>query len=142
MLGLMLLGAVAFWLPDVLLQAVRAYKFNSLDVKIITLVMPMTFFGTFLVAKRGSGGAKPGRIGFPMLLGVWLFGGLFMMISASFTGSGFMNPDGARGVGFLLLLSLFPMYTFIMAAYDGSLFALLLVTIVAIVIWVFRLIRD
>ena len=36
--GLMLLGALGFWLPDVFLKAVRANKFDWRDVRIITVV--------------------------------------------------------------------------------------------------------
>lgn len=79
-----------------------------------------------------------GRIGLPMLTGVWLFGGLFMTIGATFSGGGFMSPGGARGAVLVLLLSLFPMYTFIMATYDGSLVALLLVTICALLVWILQ----
>jgi hypothetical protein len=137
-LGLMLVGATGFWLPDVFLQALHAHKFNARDVQIITLVMPLTLLGTFVAAKRANRGKRPGGIGFSMLAGVWLFGGIFMAIGASFSGGGFMSPGGARGAAFVLLLSLFPVYTFIMATYDGSLGALLLVTAVSFLVWIFH----
>ena len=74
-----------------------------------------------------------------MLAGIWLLGGLFMTMGASFSGGGLVGPDGARGVVFVLLLSLFPGYTFIMATYDGSLLALLLVTVAAFLVWILQL---
>jgi hypothetical protein len=135
---LMLLGATSFWLPDTLLHAVRAYKFNSLDVRIITAVMPLTFLGIFVATKWANKGAPPRRIGLSMLAGVWLLGGLFMASGASFSGGGFMMAGGVRAAGGVLLLSLFPMYTFIMATYDGSLAALLLVSAVAVLVWIFQ----
>jgi hypothetical protein len=73
-----------------------------------------------------------------MLAGVWLLGGLFMASGASFSGGGFMMAGGVRAAGGVLLLSLFPMYTFIMATYDGSLAALLLVSAVAVLVWIFQ----
>src|ERR1022692_3339737 len=114
-LGLMLIGATGFWLPDVLMHAVRVHNFNSRDVRIITVMMPLTLLGTFVAAKWARKGARPGRIGLPMLAGLWLLGGLFMTIGASFSGGGFMSPDGARTAVLMMLLSFFPMYTFIMA---------------------------
>jgi len=42
---LMLVGAISFWRLDTLLHAFGAYKFNSLDVRIITAVMPLTLLG-------------------------------------------------------------------------------------------------
>lgn len=135
---LMLVGAISFWLPDTLLHAFRAYKFNSLDVRIITVVMPLTLLGCFVATKWANTGAPPRRIGLPMLAGVWLLGGLFMAVGASFSGGGFMMAGGVRAAGGVLLLSLFQMYTFIMATYDGSLAALLLVSAVAVLVWIFQ----
>jgi hypothetical protein len=66
----------------------------------------------------------------PMLVGVWLLGGLSMTIAATFGGGGFVGPEGLRGAFVVIALSLVPIYTFIMATYDGSLGALMLVTVV------------
>ena len=131
-LRFMLLGATGFWLPDVFLRALRAQNFNSRDVRIITMVMPLTLLGTFLAAKWANTEMRNRWIGLSMIAGVWLLGGFFMTIGASFSGGGFMGPDGARGAVLMMVLSLFPMYTFIMATYDGSLGALLLVTLAAL----------
>jgi hypothetical protein len=138
-LGFMLIGATGFWLPDVFLHVLHAHTFNARDVQIITLIMPLALLGAFVAAKWACKGERPGRIGFSMLAGVWLLGGLFMAIGASFSGGGFVGPDGARGAVFVLLLSLFPIFTFIMATYDGSLGALLLVTGAAFLAWTFQL---
>ena len=70
-----------------------------------------------------------------MLLGAWLTGGLFMMISATAAGGGFVGPNGIAGTLLVLLLSLFPIYTCVMATYDGSLFALLAATLGPFLIW-------
>jgi hypothetical protein len=71
-------------------------------------------------------------VGPAMLLGVWLTGGLFMTLATA-SGSGFVGVDG---VGRLLIIvsSLIPVVTFILAAYDGSLFALLAVTLGALLL--------
>jgi hypothetical protein len=70
-----------------------------------------------------------------MILGVWVLGGVFMTISASFSGGGFSSADGFSGGVKLALISFFPIFTFMLSAYDGSLGALLIVTIVAVIIW-------
>ncbi len=135
LLKLTLLGAVAFWLPDVLLHALRGYNFNGRDVGIVTIVCPLTTLIAFFVAKR-TDKTDPSQSVIPALLvGVWLFGGLFMLAGASFGGAGFLTPNGARWVMFTILLSLVPIYTFIMATYDGALAALLLVTFVGVFAW-------
>ncbi len=133
---MILLGAVAFWLPDILLHALRGYNFNGRDVRIVTIVSPLTLLIAFFLAKR-TDKATPQRSVVPALLaGVWLLGGLFMLVGASFSGGGFVSPGGARWVMITILLSVLPMYTFIMATYDGALGALLLVTAVAVPAWI------
>lgn len=135
-LRLMLTGAIGFWLPDAVLHALRRNEFNGRDVGIVTVVAPLTLLITFLLVKWADSGAPEKQVGLPLLAGVWLFGGLFMMVGASFSGGGFMSPGGVRFAAISILLSVFPLYTYMMAAYDGSLFALLLVTVVAFLIWI------
>ncbi len=132
---LSLLGAVAFWLPDVLLHAFRGYNFNGRDVGVVTIVCPLTLLTVFLVASLTDKATPPKSIFPAFVAGVWLFGGLFMLVGASFAGVGLLAPDGVRGAMFWMLLSLVPIYTFIMATYDGALAALLLVTAFAVPIW-------
>jgi hypothetical protein len=72
-----------------------------------------------------------------MLLGIWVLGGVFMTIGASFSGGGFANGISSGLV--IVAMSLVPVYTFIMATYDGSLFALLLISFVLFLAWSKRL---
>jgi hypothetical protein len=68
---------------------------------------------------------------------MWSFirsGGLFMTVSATFAGGGFAGPGGFRETALVILLSLLPPYTFIMATYDSTLFALLLATVTTAVV--------
>jgi hypothetical protein len=55
------------------------------------------------------------------MLGVWELGGYFMLLSASFQHTGFANLQASSDIVIFLLLPLIPIYTFDMAAYDGSL---------------------
>lgn len=55
------------------------------------------------------------------------------------TGGGFAGPDGLRGAFIVVGMSLVPIYTFIMATYDGSLGALLVVSLVLFLGWIFPL---
>jgi hypothetical protein len=48
---------------------------------------------------------------------------------------GFAGPDGIKEGVILVLMSVVPIFTCMMAAYDGSLFALLAVTLGAVLIW-------
>lgn len=78
--------------------------------------------------RAGKAGQTP--ISLFLLLGIWLSGPLFMSINATFTGGGFATPEGWHVVKFGTLL--FPIFTFSMSAYDGTLFGLLLVTLLLI----------
>jgi hypothetical protein len=136
-LKLMALGAISFWLPDTLWHALRAFKFDSLDVSIITLIMPLSLLGAYIgAAKRIHKTAPKGPVGWPMFLGVWLLGGVFMTVGASFSGGGFASPNGHSDILKTLLISLIPFYAFMMSTYDGSLIALLVVSVAAPLIWV------
>jgi hypothetical protein len=70
-----------------------------------------------------------------MLGGIWLFGGICMAIGASFSGAGFANL-GMRGMAFLIAICWTPIFTFMAATYDGSLFALLLASTGLFLAWI------
>ena len=61
-----------------------------------------------------------------MLFGIWFFGPLCMMISASFSGGGFLSTEPWLLASAIVL---FVPYTFMMSTYDGTLGALSVVTI-------------
>lgn len=63
-----------------------------------------------------------------MLLGVWLSGGLFMSVAAVASGSEFIGGTGVWRL-IVIALSVIPVVTFVLASYDGSLLALLAVTL-------------
>jgi len=141
-LKLMALGAVSFWLPDTLWHAIRAFKFDSRDMIGITVLMPLSLLGAYLLVVRRLQRTSPrSPVVWPMLLGVWLLGGFFMMVGASFSGGGFVSPSGRSGILEILLMSIVPVYAFMMATYDGSLMALLVVSI-ALPIWAAYLSRQ
>ena len=135
-LKLAALGGASFWLPDTLIHLIGGRAFGGKDVIAVTLILPATLLLAFIMATRRYRNTGNQRIGLPMLAGVWLFGGLFMVLEFSFVGGGFAGPHGVRGGLILVLMSLFPMYTYIMSAYDGSLLALLFATVGALVIWI------
>jgi|ERR1700730_497261 hypothetical protein len=135
-LKFMALGAVSFWLPDTLWHAFRGFKFDAGDTIGISVLMPLSLLGTyFAVVKKMIPGASPRRhVVWPMLLGVWLFGGFFMVMGASFSGGGFAGANGPRGAAKIILASLVPIVTFMMSTYDGSLLALLIVSLAALIV--------
>ncbi|MBD0373396.1 MAG: hypothetical protein ICV60_21350 [Pyrinomonadaceae bacterium] len=127
----MLAGAVAFWTPDILLHVRRGYEFASRDMLLLTVLLPWVLFSIYrvLLSLRGKEFKSP-SIAFYMLLGVWMLGSSAMTLGAAFTGGGLPHPGEAVNVE--LLTGLLPSSTFTLAAFDGSLTALLVSTILMI----------
>jgi hypothetical protein len=125
-------GALSFWLPDVVVHIEAGPNFDSRRVWLCTILMPVTFLLVYVVARRLGMKRDFTWVGPAMLLGVWLTGGLFMTLATA-SGSGFVGVDGA-GRLLIIVLSVIPIVTFILAAYDGSLFALLAVTLGALLL--------
>lgn len=126
-------GALSFWLPDVVVHIDAGPNFDSRHVWVCTILMPATFLFAYVVARRLGMKRDCKRVGPAMLLGVWLSGGLFMTLAMA-SGTGFVGVD-AVGRLLIIVLSVIPVVTFILAAYDGSLFALLAVTLGALLLW-------
>jgi hypothetical protein len=61
------------------------------------------------------------------VLGIWIAGPSMLTFSSSFCGGGLSQPDAWRFFVFGTLL--FPLFTLVMSAYDGTFFALLLTTL-------------
>ena len=121
------LGGFTFWVPSVLLHWLRGYRFSGLDVIILTIGLPFSTALIFIIGRRVSG-RRANRVSDVLfaLLGIWLLGPLMMAVSATFSGGGFSKPDGWHFV--LMGTGLFPIFTFMMSTYDGTLGALLLAT--------------
>ena len=125
-------GALSFWLPDVAVHFDTGPNFDSRHVWVCTILMPATFLFAYLVARRFGMKRDFKWVGPAMLLGVWLTGGLFMTLATT-SGSGFVGVDG---VGRLLIIvfSVIPVVTLLLAGNDGSLLALLAVTLGALLL--------
>jgi hypothetical protein len=133
-LKMMAFGAISFWLPDTIWHAIRRYKFSSPDVIAITILLPLTLLGMYLFIKSRPASERRSSVGLPLMLGVWMSGGFFIAMGAGFEGGGFVGGNGSRGGVAMTLIGLLPPGTYMMAAYDGSLGALVLATLAAILI--------
>jgi hypothetical protein len=123
--GTVLLGGLAIWLPSIMLHAVRGESFCNVDAVVLTGILPVIAVVAAVAAGRIQKARKGARFA-PLAvgLGVWGLGPLAMSVSAMFSGGGFVM-QGAW-VALLALTALFPLTTFMMATYDGSLGGLLL----------------
>jgi len=117
-----------FWTPSVVLHALRGNRFSNLDMVVLTAGLP-TFSGIclFLIWRTWGGfRTRVHRVALPVL-GVWLLGPLMITVSASFSGGGFSQAGAWQAVGVGTVF--FPIFTFMMSAYDGTLGAVLLASL-------------
>src|SRR5271169_2649041 len=124
--GLFGLGALAFWLPEI---ALYTWQRQALNAKLVTFLLPSTFLLVYLLVSM----LRPRRIPKPsaaifMVLGVVFLGTLAMTIGATILGAGF-REDPVSTLLAVLLGTAIPIYAFIGATYDGSLYALIFVSI-------------
>jgi hypothetical protein len=124
--GLFLLGALAFWLPEIVLYA---WTKQELSRKLVTFLLPGTFLLVYLLVSilRSRRIPNPSAAIF-MVLGVVFLGTLAMTIGATILGAGFRG-DAVSTLLAVLLGTILPVYAFICATYDGSLYALIFVSI-------------
>jgi hypothetical protein len=123
---LFLLGALAFWLPKIVLYA---WTKQELSRKLVSFPLPSTFLLVYLLVSI----LRPKRIPNPsaaifMVLGVVFLGTLAMTIGATILGAGF-RVDAVSTLLAVLLGTAVPIYAFLGATYDGSLYALIFVSI-------------
>lgn len=123
--GLLIAGALGFWLPEILYYAAKR---GELDRIVQTVLLPATLLATYFLIRYLRRHQAPGpSAAVFMLLGMWFGGAVAMTIGATFTGSGFRQP--AVGIPLALLGTLIPIYAFLMSAYDGSMYALIVASI-------------
>jgi len=119
---LMVLGAAVFWMPDLLWHVVTGRDFGDHGgVLWLALIMPAGLLGAYVYLKNGEPEEKPKIVGWALMAGVYLLGGPFMFLAATFSGMGLLTP------GEMLLLPVSPPLLFETTMYDGSLAALLIV---------------
>jgi hypothetical protein len=125
-------GALAFWSPVIIAR----FAFGE-DLGVLLTIAPLTLVLPVLVClaldslAQWWDGPRP-RLALAMITGIWATGPFFMMLALTFTpGEGFHQAGAWNSVG--LGTALFPVYTFMMAAYEGSLFAVIFTTIGLIV---------
>jgi hypothetical protein len=131
------IGALSFWVPDISVHMHAGPHLDSWHAWAITLFSPAMFLLAYAVARRFALKQDFKWLGPAMLLGAWLTGGLFMTLSAMMSGSDFMGGTGVWRL-VVIFISVIPIVTFVLAASDGSLFALLAITVGGLLIQGFR----
>ena len=123
-----LFGGAAFWLPDIFVHWLPLP--SGAQAVVLLLFIPIVFFVSSAFYLRRPACQKH-SIGFPAftLAGIWFFGPPAMWLGMLSERSSGDHGEIMEQLFFLLMTWLaFPITTFIMSAYSGSMGALLFVT--------------
>lgn len=132
-LGALLLGGPVCWLPSIALHFWGGHAFSGIDAIALTAVMPAIGLAVAVVGRRLTGpGVARTFIPLAVCLGLWVSGPAAMLTGATATGGGFAKPDAWTTLA--LFTALFPVVTFSMSAYDGSLFGVLITSVALLVL--------
>jgi len=123
-----LLGGLVFWTPNVVVHWIIAYRFSGFVVIGLTVLLPATTIFFFRMISWPSP-KQQSRLSQALfaVLGIWIAGPSMLTFSSSFCGGGLSQPDAWRFFVFGTLL--FPVFTLVMSAYDGTVFAVMLTTL-------------
>lgn len=134
-----LVGAAAYWIPDILIQWLRPP--HRVWILMLTVLVPaIVGMVWFFLSQRPSHSRF--RVGLPlfMLLGIWLLGPFAIAIGIMPAGGKFLET-GHLGE-FMMLWALFPVSTFIMSTYSGSLGGVGLATLGLVVAAAYSAVRS
>ena len=133
----MLLGGIVFWVPNIAVHWITGFRFSYSDAIGVTFLLPAATYLFFRLVwwpwRKQEDRLPPALFA---VLGIWITGPAMLTVSASFCGGGLTQPDAWRFFVFGTLL--FPLFTFVMSTYDGTLFALLFVTLLLPILANFR----
>src|SRR5271169_5861077 len=117
-----LLGGIAFWLPDLLYDCIAKREPTTVAIVMLTLIMPfaacLAYFGSRATGRNRS-------VASSMLLGIWLLGPTMIMLGQTYEGAGFRH---VQSLPYWILGTVFPPVTLLLAGFDLSIGALLLGT--------------
>jgi hypothetical protein len=106
------------------MHLIRNVQFDRRDVMVVTVLMPLCLCVGWVAASkiltRSLASVAP-----QFLLGIWVTGGLLMSLGWMLS-----TASPLHSLAISSLLGIIPIYTFMAATYDGSLAALLLVSII------------
>jgi peptidoglycan/LPS O-acetylase OafA/YrhL len=125
-----LLGGIVFWLPDLARAYIQKTEPSRMQIWLLTLGMPFAVVVTY-IATRARIQTHARSVALSMLLGIWALGP--SMMALAWTALDRPPSVTALVIG-IFVFTILPPFTLMMAGYDLSILALLLVTAVLIVL--------
>jgi hypothetical protein len=119
----MVIGAASFWLPDIL---IKVFTGNRTAWPLLTAILPTTCFGVYFLVQRAIRAEI--SVASWTLAGIYFFGPLFMLATATLQGGG-PHTMLYADYWFIPLDMILPPLTLLLSGYDQSFFALMIVTI-------------
>ncbi|MEW6713786.1 MAG: hypothetical protein AB1306_01680 [Nitrospirota bacterium] len=123
----LLIGALSYWLTDIVIH----FILRGTDIISLTIVVPIVVTITYFYLRKKIG--QQFAVGLPMfmILGIWLFGPLGLAIGAIPGGGTFLESGNLKD--FFAFFAIFPLSTFVMSTYSGSMAGLFLTTMLLII---------
>ncbi len=128
-----LVGGLTFWAPDLVYHLLIAMEPSIFAIVSMTILMPLTV-GVTCTQLRRHVQTRKHSVALSMLLGIYLLGPTMMMLNSTPFGGGFSKGDFLGNLMMCVAFGVLPPYTFIMATYDLSLFALISATFSLIIL--------
>ena len=128
-----MIAIIGFWSPNIVGHAIMGAGTGPPGTFVLVGIVPaFVIIAGHQILFRALKHRIHGRLlSLNMLLAIWISGPCCMMISATFSGSGFANPDAIEWL--VLMTALFPFATFSMSAFTMALGALVLVSVYLLV---------
>ena len=121
-----LLGGLSCWGPELIVAAIGAAMHRLWELP--NVILPLSAYVAYVLLLRSEKRlpSDPSIAGC-MLIGVWVLGPTMLFLESAIKRGGFQSagPDFL----YVLLVSFVPLFVFVMATYDLSLGALLLLTV-------------
>ena len=129
-------GALTFWSPVIIARLAFGEALAVLlTIVPLTLLLPVLVCLALDSLAQWCAAPRP-QLALAMITGIWATGPFFITLALTLTpGEGFHQAGAWSSVG--LGSALFPVYTFMMATYEGSLFAVIFTT-VGLIVFAFR----
>jgi hypothetical protein len=125
-------GALTFWSPVIIARLAFGEALAVLVIIVpLTLVLPVLACLVLDSLAQWCAAPRP-QLALAMIAGIWATGPFFITLTLTLTpGEGFHQAGAWSSVG--MGSALFPVYTFMMATYEGSIFAVIFSTVGLIV---------